>query len=106
MGLPLINLRLILQTLLVQVGITWWLKSSVGNTAFFIDGVEVDDIPDHFNLEVSSVGNSFVGGYKFAPKWMIFESMIGAFQKKKLVPCMVMEMVTLEYIHMVNFRHV
>ena len=44
-------------------------KSSVGNTAFFIDGVEVDDIPDHFNLEVSStVGNSFVGGYKFAPK--------------------------------------
>ena len=47
-------------------------KSSVGKTVFFIDGVEVDDIPDHFNLEVSSVGNSFVGGFKFAPKMDYF----------------------------------
>ena len=50
-----------------MVGVIWW-SSRVGQTKFFIDGVEVGSISDHINLEVSSVGNSVNGGMKFSSK--------------------------------------
>ena len=43
-------------------------RSSVGQSQFYLDSTLVGTVSDHINLEVSSVGNGNVGGFKFSPK--------------------------------------
>ena len=50
-------------------------RSSVGQTQFYLDSTLVGTVSDHINLEVNSVGNGNVGGFKFSLKWMTLEFM-------------------------------